>query len=76
MPATVTARKGHLLLSATIAALATSPAVAQEAATGSFTPLGRLILGAGTEKVAIDTPQAVTSIEQEELERYQPANIG
>ncbi|MFU8862659.1 MAG: TonB-dependent receptor domain-containing protein [Rhodobacterales bacterium] len=69
------APKARLLLSVTLAALATSPALAQEAATGGFTPLGRLILGAGTEKVAIDTPQAVTSIEQEELDRDQPANV-
>ncbi len=76
MPASyLTAPRARLLLSVTIAALATSPALAQEATTGGFTPLGRLILGAGTEKVAIDTPQAVTSIEQDELDRDQPANV-
>lgn len=76
MPASFSARKGHLLLSVTLAALATSPALAQDSALDGFQPLGRLILGAGNEKVAIDTPQAVTAIEQEELDRDQPANIG
>ena len=75
MPANTTARKGYLFLSVTIAALGTSPALAQDAALSGFAPLGRLILGAGAEKVAIDTPQAVTTIEQEELDRDQPANI-
>ena len=75
MPAYILAPKGRLLLSVTLAALATTPAVAQEAATGGFTPLGRLILGAGAEKVAIDTPQAVTSVEQEDLDRDQPATV-
>ena len=74
MPAYLLAPKGRLLLSVTIAALATPPAIAQDNATG-FTPLGRLILGAGAEKVAIDTPQAVTSIEQEDLDRDQPATV-
>lgn len=76
MPVSFTpAPKARLLLSVTLAALATAPAMAQDAGNGGFTPLGRLILGAGTEKVAIDTPQAVTSIEQEELDRDQPANV-
>ncbi len=76
MPVSFTpAPRARLLLSVTLAALATAPAMAQDAGTGGFTPLGRLILGAGTEKVAIDTPQAVTAIEQEELDRDQPANV-
>jgi hemoglobin/transferrin/lactoferrin receptor protein len=48
--------------------------MAQDNATG-FTPLGRLILGAGAEKVAIDTPQAVSSVEQADLDRDQPATV-
>jgi hemoglobin/transferrin/lactoferrin receptor protein len=76
MPAPFTlARKGYLLLSVTLAALATTPALAQENVSGGFTPLGRLILGAGAEKVAIDTPQAVSSVEQEDIDRDQPANV-
>ena len=57
-------------------ALATAPAAAQEAGEGPFTLLGRMILGAGTAKVALDTPQAVTSVEQEDLDRDQPATLG
>ena len=75
MPAHILAPKGRLLLSVTLAALTTTPAMAQEGASGAFTPLGRLILGAGAEKVAIDTPQAVTSVEQADLDRDQPANV-
>ena len=43
---------------------------------GGFTPLGRLVLGAGTEKVAIDTPQAVTVLEQEDIDREQATTVG
>ncbi|WP_180996116.1 TonB-dependent receptor domain-containing protein [Tabrizicola aquatica] len=38
--------------------------------------LGRIIFGTGTAKVAIDTPQAVTALEQEDLDRKQADNIG
>lgn len=40
-----------------------------------FQLLGRLILGTGTAKVAIDTPQAVTSVEQEDLDRDRPVTL-
>ncbi len=59
-------------------------AKAQEAASqtnetekkGRVTLLQRLILGAGVEKVAIDTPQAVTVVDQEDIDRIQPETIG
>lgn len=38
--------------------------------------LERLVLGAGAEKVAIDTPQAVTVVDQEDIDREQPETIG
>ncbi|MEZ5755497.1 MAG: TonB-dependent receptor [Paracoccaceae bacterium] len=50
--------------------------VAAQDGEGFFQVLGRIILGTGTAKVAIDTPQAVSTIEAEELERDQPATIG
>lgn len=58
------------------AALATStaPLYAQTAPVpegGAFTALGRIILGAGRARVAIDTPQAVTALEEEDLDREQ-----
>ena len=59
----------------TVALLAAQPAAAQEGE-GAFTLLGRMIFGWGTPKVAIDTPQAVTVIDQEDLDEEQPRTIG
>ncbi len=39
------------------------------------TLLQRLVVGAGVEKVAIDTPQAVTVVEQEDMDIIQPQTI-
>ena len=65
-----------LLSTATALALCAAPAVAQEARETVFQMLGRIIFGTGTAKVAIDTPQAVTALEQEDLDRKQAGNIG
>lgn len=65
-----------LLSTVTVLALGAAPAVAQEAEETVFQMLGRIILGAGTAKVAIDTPQAVTALEQEDLDRKQAGSIG
>ncbi|WP_241427747.1 TonB-dependent receptor domain-containing protein [Fertoeibacter niger] len=56
--------------------LAATPAAAQDQDEGLFTLLGRLILGTGTAKVAIDTPQAVSVLEQADLDREQATSIG
>nr|WMC94943.1 TonB-dependent receptor [Aminobacter aminovorans] len=40
------------------------------------TVLQRLVVSAGVAKVAIDTPQAVTVVEQEDIDRLQPETIG
>ena len=48
------------------------PAHAQEATT----PLGRIVFGWGTDQVALDTPQAVTVIDQEEIDRQLATSIG
>jgi hemoglobin/transferrin/lactoferrin receptor protein len=51
--------------------LGAAPALAQDAG-GGFTPLGRIVLGfGGAPRVAIDTPQAVTVVSQEDLDREQ-----
>lgn len=68
------------LLSATILTSATliaaMPAIAQDVS-GTGTPLGRIILGVGGgREVAIDTPQAVTVINEEEIERAQATTVG
>ena len=68
------AMRRHLLLTATAIALTASPAAAQEESV--FQMLGRIILGTGAAKVAIDTPQAVTAVEQEDLDRSQAETIG
>lgn len=65
-----------LLSTATVLALCAAPAVAQEAEENVFQMLGRIIFGAGTAKVAIDTPQAVTALEQDDLDRKQAGSIG
>lgn len=68
------------LLSATILTSATlliaMPALAQDS-TQTTTPLGRIVLGLGDRgEVAIDTPQAVTVITEEEIERAQATTVG
>jgi len=69
------ARRG-LVLTTAIALVIAVPAGAQEAEEGVFQMLGRIIFGTGTAKVAIETPQAVTALEQEDLDRKQADNIG
>ncbi|QXT38953.1 TonB-dependent receptor domain-containing protein [Gymnodinialimonas ceratoperidinii] len=54
-----------------LAAMA-APVHAQE----TTTPLGRIVFGWGTDQVALDTPQAVTVIDQDEIERQQATTVG
>ncbi|MCF2905395.1 TonB-dependent receptor [Octadecabacter sp. CECT 8868] len=65
------------LLSATILSsvtlLAGTPATAQDT---TETPLGRIVLGTGTSGVAIDTPQAVTVVNEDEIDRAQATTVG
>ncbi|MBN9249875.1 MAG: TonB-dependent receptor plug domain-containing protein, partial [Mesorhizobium sp.] len=42
---------------------------------GRVTLLQRLILGAGAEKVAIDTPQSVSVVDQEDIEQDIPTTV-
>ena len=48
----------------------------KEVETTTQFPLDRLVISAGTEKVAIDTPQAVTSLDQEDIDQTQATTIG
>lgn len=50
--------------------------VAAEGDTGRATMLQRVVVGAGAEKVAIDTPQAVTVLDQESIDAEQATTIG
>ena len=43
---------------------------------GRVTVLQRLVVGAGVEKIAINTPQAVTVLEQEDIDREQATTTG
>ena len=58
------------------------PALAQDnggapgARSGQTTILQRLVIGAGEDKVAIDTPQAVTVLDQEDIDKEQATTIG
>ncbi|TYR32473.1 TonB-dependent hemoglobin/transferrin/lactoferrin family receptor [Mesorhizobium microcysteis] len=83
------ARKTTVLLGGAAMAMVVGivSAAAQDAAPGDavtnqaerrdrVTLLQRLVVGAGQEKVAIDTPQAVSVIEQEEIDQRQPDTIG
>lgn len=72
------ALRRHLLLSATAISLLAIPvgAQAQTQDEGVFQMLGRIIFGAGSAKLAIDTPQAVSALEQADLDRGQPESIG
>ena len=71
----------HVILSASAlslaAALVTAPAAAQEETPAAGTTvLDRIVISAGKEKVAIDTPQAVTVVDQEDIENEQPTTVG
>lgn len=61
-----------LLGSVAVAALTgfSAPAAAGDEE-GPLTLLGRIVLGTGTDKVAIDTPQAVTVLNQDDIDRSQ-----
>lgn len=65
------------LLGATILSsvtlLAATSVTAQET---TETALGRIVLGTGTSGVAIDTPQAVTVVSEEEIDRAQATTVG
>lgn len=62
------------LLAAT--ALTASPLTFAHAQDQNVTPLGRIVLGWGTEQVALDTPQATTVVDQTDIERQQATTTG
>ncbi|SMH47105.1 TonB-dependent hemoglobin/transferrin/lactoferrin family receptor [Mesorhizobium australicum] len=53
----------------------TEQVTAESQKKGRVTQLQRLVLGAGQEKVAIDTPQAVSVLEQEDIDSAQPSTV-
>lgn len=48
----------------------------EEEKQGRVTILQRIVVGAGQDKVAIDTPQAVSVVEQEEIDQVQAQTVG
>ncbi|WP_230461458.1 TonB-dependent receptor domain-containing protein [Sphingobium sp. CAP-1] len=72
----MTTMKTMLLIGTALLALP-GPALAQDGddATTRLS-LDRLIISAGAEKVAIDTPQAVTALDQEDIDQSQATTIG
>jgi hemoglobin/transferrin/lactoferrin receptor protein len=65
------------LLLGTALIVASMPAAAQDNApeTTRMT-LDRMVISAGTEKVAIDTPQAVSTLDQDDIDQTQATTIG
>lgn len=73
------ARQSAILLGGvTLLAAAMQPGIAQDNQVHRthITLLERLVIGAGAEKIAIDTPQAVTVLDQEALDAAQATTIG
>lgn len=59
--------------------VAGTPAIAEDTyggKQGRVTLLQRLVVGAGEEKVAIDTPQSVTVVNQQDIDSEQPQTAG
>jgi hemoglobin/transferrin/lactoferrin receptor protein len=73
-------KTNSLLLAGTALMALPMPALAQGGTAGSEgttrMALDRLVISAGTEKVAIDTPQAVTALDQEDIDQTQATTIG
>lgn len=68
-------RSRTALLAGASTLLLAAAAHAQDDSTAKLS-LGRVIVSAGAEKVAIDTPQAVTSLNQDDIDDTQASTIG
>lgn len=72
----MTARK-YLGASAAIAlAMGWTSAFAQETDATAQLSLGKIVVSAGQEKVAIDTPQSVTVLDQDDIDNAQAGTVG
>lgn len=72
----VRSRAAALLGGVALAIVAQQGAVAQNVNATNITLLERLVIGAGAPKVAINTPQAVTVINQADIDQAQAATTG
>ncbi|MEM6615768.1 MAG: TonB-dependent receptor [Pseudomonadota bacterium] len=65
------------VLAATVSGIALAVASTEmQAQEGEGTLLGRIVFGAGEQKVAVDTPQAVTVITQEDIDEQAAETVG
>lgn len=71
----VRSRAAALLGGVALAIVAQQGAVAQNANATNITLLERLVIGAGAPKVAINTPQAVTVLNQDDIDGKQATTI-
>ncbi|GLQ54653.1 TonB-dependent hemoglobin/transferrin/lactoferrin family receptor [Devosia nitrariae] len=60
----------------TIVGLQGAAAQSSDINAGNVTLLERLVIGAGAPKVAIDTPQAVTVVDQDDIDAEQATTVG
>ncbi|MBO9590351.1 TonB-dependent receptor [Devosia sp.] len=72
----VRSRAAALLGGVALAIVAQQGAQAQNVNATNITLLERLVIGAGAPKVAISTPQAVTVLNQEDLDKAQASTTG
>lgn len=72
----VRSRAAALLGGVALVIVAQQGAVAQNVNATNITLLERLVIGAGAPKVAINTPQAVTVLNQDDLDAKQAATTG
>lgn len=63
------------LLAGASSLLLAGTALAQEDAATSQLSLGKIVVTAGAEKVAIDTPQAVTTLDQDDIDQIQATTM-
>jgi hemoglobin/transferrin/lactoferrin receptor protein len=72
----VKSRAAALMCGAALGVLSAQVAQAQNVNATNITVLERLVIGAGAPKVAIDTPQAVTVVNQDDIDAAQATTIG
>lgn len=72
----VKSRAAALMCGAALGVLSVQAAQAQNVNATNITVLERLVIGAGAPKVAIDTPQAVTVVNQDDIDAAQATTIG
>jgi hemoglobin/transferrin/lactoferrin receptor protein len=68
--------RSSLLSCTALTLILAAPLHAQETTSDPTTFLGRLVFGAGSERVAIDVPQAVTALEEDDIDQAQADTLG